>query len=143
MHSWFNFHGHPVIHSPSRQWLAVSWNRRVHSLIHSTNSCFCDRSLASNQAQIARGGGEPGSRLIGLCVNREFAVNFYHNLLTSSSTARSATLSEADTPTDKGINVNIQTNKYTQLIQTSVAIDMEGHEKFEEEPYQSAQKIGL
>ena len=49
--------------------------------------------------------------VIGLCVNSEFAINFYHNVLTSSSTGRSATLSEADTPTDKDVKVNIQTNK--------------------------------
>jgi hypothetical protein len=50
-------------------------------------------------------------------------------------------LSEEDAPTDE--DVNIQTNKYTQLVETSVAIDMEGHENFEEEPYRPAQEIGL
>ena len=81
--------------------------------------------------------------VIGLCINREFAINFYRNVLTSSGPGmnRSATLSKEDAPTDE--DVNIQTNKYTQLVQTSVAIDMEGHEKFEEEPYRPAQKIGL
>ena len=81
--------------------------------------------------------------VIGLCINREFAINFYRNVLTNNGPGmnRSATLSEEDAPTDE--DVNIQTNKYTQLVQTSVAIDMEGHEKFEEEPYRPAQKIGL
>ena len=82
--------------------------------------------------------------VIGLCINREFAINFYRNVLTSNGPGmnfRSATLSEEDAPTDE--DVNTQTNKYTQLVQTSVAIDMEGHEKFEEEPYRPAQKIGL
>jgi hypothetical protein len=81
--------------------------------------------------------------VIGLGINREFATNFYHNVLTSTGTmTRSATLSEEDAPEDEP-DVNIQTNKYTQLVQTSVAIDMEGHENFEEEPYRPAQKIGL
>jgi hypothetical protein len=80
--------------------------------------------------------------VIGLGINREFATNFYHNVITSTGTMnRSATLSEEDAPADE--DVNIQTNKYTQLVQTSIAIDMEGHENFEEEPYRPAQKIGL
>ncbi len=79
--------------------------------------------------------------VIGLGINREFATNFYYNVLTSTGMTRSATLSEEDAPADE--DVNIQTNKYTQLVQTSVAIDMEGHENFEEEPYRPAQKIGL
>ena len=81
--------------------------------------------------------------VIGLCINREFAINFYRNVLTSNGPGmnRSATLSEEDAPADE--DVNIQTNKYTQLVQTSVAIDMEGHENFEEEPYRPAQEIGL
>jgi hypothetical protein len=82
--------------------------------------------------------------VIGLGINREFATNFYHNVLTIYSTGtvtRSATLSEDDAPADE--DVNIQTSKYTQLVQTSVAIDMEGHENFEGEPYRPAQKIGL
>jgi hypothetical protein len=80
--------------------------------------------------------------VIGLGINREFATNFYHNVLTNTGTViRSATLSEEDGPADE--NVNIQTNKYTQLVQTSVAIEMEGHENFKEEPYRPAQKIGL
>ena len=77
--------------------------------------------------------------VIGLCVSREKAVKIYRNVLPSHSTTDSADAKEADTPTD----INIQTNKYTKLVQTSVAIDMEGHEEFEEEPYRAAQKIGL
>ena len=77
--------------------------------------------------------------VIGLCVSREKAVKIYRNVLPSHSTTDSADAKVADTPTD----INIQTNKYTKLVQTSVAIDMEGHEEFEEEPYRAAQKIGL
>lgn len=51
--------------------------------------------------------------VIGLCINREFAINFYRNVLTSNSTVtRSA-------PADE--NVNTQTDEYTQLAQTPVA----------------------
>ena len=74
--------------------------------------------------------------VIGLCVSREKAVKIYRNVLPSHSTTDSADAKVADTPTD----INIQ---YTKLVQTSVAIDMEGHEEFEEEPYRAAQKIGL
>lgn len=78
--------------------------------------------------------------VIGLCINREFAINFYRNVLTSNGPGmnRSATLSEEDAPADE--DVNIQTNKYTQLAQTSVAIDMEGHENL---PHRPAQEIRL
>jgi hypothetical protein len=73
--------------------------------------------------------------VIGLGINREFATNFYHNVLTSTGTmTRSATLSEEDAPADE--DVNIQTSVH-------VAIDMEGHENFEEERYRPAQETGL
>ena len=83
--------------------------------------------------------------VIGLCINREFAVNFYHNVLTSSSTARPVTVRELEESTPTNEDVIIQPDEYTQLVQTSdsVAIDMEAHEKFEEKPYRPAQKIGL
>ena len=80
--------------------------------------------------------------VIGLCVSREKAVKIYHSVLANSSTIDSTDTKEADTPTEEDVNI-IQTNKYTQLVQTSIAIDMDGREEFEEEPYRPAQKVGL
>ena len=65
--------------------------------------------------------------VIGLCVNRKFAINFYRKVLTSSSTTGSSNTIEADTPANG--NVNNQADDTTPLIQRSVAIDMEDSEE--------------
>ena len=65
--------------------------------------------------------------VIGLCVNRKIAVNFYHKVLTSSSTITgSSDTNEADTPTNG--TINSQADETTPLNQRSVAINKEDSE---------------
>ena len=91
-------------------------------------------SLVDNGLQSAGMGGFVLSLIpptavfvIGLCVNRKIAVNFYRRVLTSSSTIGSPNMNEADTPANG--NVNNQADETTPLIQRSVAINMEESEE--------------
>ena len=65
--------------------------------------------------------------MIGLCVNRKIAVNFYHKVLTSTSTTGSPDI-VADPPLANG-TINNEANETTPLNQRSVAIDMEDNEE--------------
>ena len=82
--------------------------------------------------------------VIGLYVSRKKAINdIYHDVvLPRRITNSSDDTNEIDIPSLDG-DFMTQSNEYTQFVQTSLTIDTEGHENFEEQPYRRAQKIGL
>ena len=66
--------------------------------------------------------------VIGLCINREIAVNFYRNVLANSTTGSADTsINKADTPVNG--TIKSEANETTHLIQRPVAIQKEDDEE--------------